>query len=177
MKIYGFAVLLILSLVLSNFLNLVRLDFSTETAVIQRVSDIPRAKIPLYGGGSDDLVLPDRPAMIVFFGSWCKPCLLELPLLAELAKRKDIPFIGIAVRDTADQLDKLFKKTENPFNSIALDSDSEWTESLRAWKIPRIYLTNGKGAAVYEIGGVLTEEFYLQTILPLIRELQNETHP
>ena len=102
---------------------------------------------------------------------------MELPLLAELAKRKDIPFIGIAVRDTADQLDKLFKKTENPFASIALDSNSEWTESLRAWKIPRIYLTNGKGAAVYEIGGVLTEEFYLQTILPLIRELQNETHP
>ena len=171
MKIYGFAVLFVLTLILSNLLNAVRLDFSTETSVVPRTLDIPRTALPLYGK-KGTLSLPDRPMMIVFFGSWCKPCLLELPVLAELAKRQDIPFVGIAVRDTPKQLDKLFKKTVNPFDVVALDTDSEWTKALRAWRIPRVYLTNGNGAAVYEISGVLTKEFYRQNLLPLIRELQ-----
>lgn len=171
MRIYGFAVLFVLTLVLSNLLNAVRLDFSTETSVVPRTLDIPRTALPLYEG-KGTLSLPDRPVMIVFFASWCKPCLLELPVLAELAKRKDIPFVGIAVRDTPKQLDKLFKKTENPFDIVALDTDSEWTKALRAWRIPRVYLTNGKGAAVYEISGVLTEEFYFRHVLTLIGELQ-----
>lgn len=170
MRIYGFAVLFVLTLILSNLLNAVRLDFSTETSVVPRTLDIPQTALPLYGE-KGTLSLPDRPVMIVFFASWCKPCLLELPVLAELAKRKDIPFVGIAVRDTPKQLDKLFKKTGNPFDIVALDTDSEWTKALRAWRIPRVYLTNGKGAAVYEISGVLTEEFYRRTLLPLIREL------
>ena len=171
MRIYGVAVLFVLTLVLSNLLNAVRLDFSTETSVVPRTLDIPRTALPLYGE-KGTLSLPDRPVMIVFFASWCKPCLLELPVLAELAKRKDIPFVGIAVRDTPKQLDKLFKKTENPFDIVALDTDSEWTKALRAWRIPRVYLTNGKGAAAYEISGVLTEEFYFRHVLTLIGELQ-----
>lgn len=171
MRIYGVAVLFVLTLVLSNLLNVVRLDFSTETSVVPRTLDIPRTALPLYEG-KGTLSLPDRPVMIVFFASWCKPCLLELPVLAELAKRKDIPFVGIAVRDTPKQLDKLFKKTENPFDIVALDTASEWTKALHAWRIPRVYLTNGKGAAVYEISGVLTEEFYVRHVLTLIGELQ-----
>lgn len=171
MKIYGVALLFVLTLVLSNLLNTVRLDFSTEASVVPRTLDIPQTALPLYSE-KGALSLPDRPVMIVFFGSWCKPCLLELPVLAELAKRKDIPFVGIAVRDTPKQLDALFKKTENPFDVVALDTDSDWTKGLRAWKIPRVYLTNGKGAAVYEISGVLNEEFYFQHVLTLIRELQ-----
>ncbi|HBO58668.1 MAG TPA: hypothetical protein DD624_01995 [Alphaproteobacteria bacterium] len=176
MKIYGFAVLLLLSLLLSNFLNLVRLDFSTEASVIPRALDIPQIRMPLYGRAGD-LILPNRPVMIVFFGSWCKPCRLELSILAKLAKRKDIPFVGIAVRDTAQQLDGLFQKIENPFDAIALDDKAEWTKSLNAWRVPSLFLTDGKGTTAYEIGGVLTEEFYLQTLLPLIRELQNEIRP
>lgn len=176
MKIYGFAVLFVLTAVLSNLLNVVRLDFRTETALVPRVLEIPRAEIPLYGA-DDVLSLPDRPAMIVFFGSWCKPCLHELPVLAKIAKRKDLPLIGIAVRDTPQRLDKLFQKTENPFDTVALDDNSEWTKGLRAWTVPAIYLTDGKGMAVYEIGGVLTEDFYLQNVLTPIRELQNETNP
>jgi len=176
MKIYGFAVLFFLTLILSNFLNLVRLDFSTETSIVPRSFEIPQAKIPLYKENGA-LILPDRPVMIVFFGSWCKPCLLELPILAELAKREDIPFVGIAVRDTPKQLDKLFKKMPNPFKAVAFDTDAEWTKGLRAWKIPRVFLTDGKGRVVYEISGVLTEEFYLQNLLTPIRELQNEKNP
>ena len=69
MKIYGVALLFVLTLVLSNLLNTVRLDFSTEASVVPRTLDIPQTALPLYGE-KGALSLPDRPVMIVFFGSW-----------------------------------------------------------------------------------------------------------
>lgn len=176
MKIYGFILLFLLTAVLTNFMSLVRLNFSAESSVISRDMPVPQTPLKLYGADGF-LELPDKPAMIVFFGSWCKPCLLELPVLAELAKRKDLPFIGIALRDKPEKIKKLFEKVPNPFDAIALDDGSDWARDLRALTIPSAFITNGKGLIVYEISGVLTPEFYMQNLLGRIQELTDEKHP
>ena len=75
---------------------------------------------PAFSLGSVDKAKPDvslsdfagKPVVLNFFGSWCAPCLRELPDFQAVSERYQgkVAFVGIAVEDTrkgaADILDK-----------------------------------------------------------------------
>src|ERR1043165_5122674 len=44
-----------------------------------------------------------RPRLVNIFASWCLPCRVEAPQLAELSRR-GVPIVGIAVRDRPEDL-------------------------------------------------------------------------
>ena len=58
--------------------------------------------------------------IINFFASWCKPCLLEHPLLMEM-KKKGIKIIGINFRDDEENFKKWINEHGNPFEYILRD--------------------------------------------------------
>lgn len=170
MKLTGLIVLFFLSILYANWLTLVRYDFSGKRELVRIDMPVPDAKLPLYGE-TGTLELPQSPAVLVVFGSWCTPCRKELPALKKLSDRKDMPFIGLALRDSPEKLSRLFAKTPNPFDRIAIDKAGEWAKPLRAYFVPATYLTDGKGKVVYEIRGEITEDYYTSVILPKYREL------
>lgn len=57
---------------------------------------------------------------------------------------------------------------------IALDPEIAWTKQMNANKLPTAFIVNAKGEVVAQIKGLMTEEFYLQTVLPFLQELKNE---
>lgn len=170
MKISGFIILFFLSTCCANWLSFNRIGFSDKQELVEINLPVPKARLPLYNE-QGSLDLPQAPAVLVVFGSWCPPCRKELPVLKKLSDRKEMPFIGIALRDNAKSLNRLFQKNPDPFNRIALDKSGDWAGPLRAYLIPTAYLTDGKGRVVYEIRGEITKDFYEKTILPKYREL------
>jgi len=67
---------------------------------------------------NDKLILEDRKESIVLiniFSSWCKPCMGQIPYLAEIQKRQqeDLLIIGIDINDnkTEEELKNLFKSS------------------------------------------------------------------
>jgi DsbE subfamily thiol:disulfide oxidoreductase len=63
---------------------------------------------------------PGDDYIINFFASWCKPCLLEHPLLMELDK-KGIKIIGINFRDGENEFNQWLEEHGNPFSQIIRD--------------------------------------------------------
>ena len=58
--------------------------------------------------------------IVNFFASWCKPCLLEHPLLMEM-KKKGVKIIGINFRDDEENFKEWINEHGNPFEYILRD--------------------------------------------------------
>ena len=61
--------------------------------------------------------------IVNFFASWCKPCLVEHPLLMELHS-KGVQIIGINFRDDEDNFVQWINDHGNPFFHIIRDDGS-----------------------------------------------------
>ena len=63
----------------------------------------------------------DNLYVINFFASWCKPCLIEHPLLLEM-QQNGIKIIGINFRDDLDNFEKWIEENGNPYEYVIIDS-------------------------------------------------------
>ncbi len=178
MKWYGFFLIFLTSFVFCNFMYTVRLDYTTQNALIKHRFPLPQGQLKLMDRPKEKFLsaetIPPQPLILFFFASWCRPCMIEMPTLTKLAKRNDVPFIGIAVRDTHEKIKTLLEKTGDPFVMIGLDPDTNWTQQMHADKLPTAFILNSKKEVVAKIKGLITEEFYLNTVLPFLQELKNE---
>lgn len=178
MKWYGFFLIFMAVSLFSNFMYTVRLDFTSKNTLVKSALPLPEEELRLLDRPEDRVLsartMPKQPLILFFFASWCRSCKIEMPTLVKLADRRDVPFIGVAVRDKPEKIKELMKKTGNPFQMTALDPDVIWSTRLNADKLPTAFVVNAKGEVAAKINGFMTEEFYLQTVLPFLRELKNE---
>lgn len=178
MKWYGFLLIFIAASVFSNFMYTVRLDFTVKNTLVKQTFPLPEGQLQLLDRPENRILsaqtMPKQPLILFFFASWCRPCMIEIPTLVKLSARKDVPFIGVAARDKPEKIRDLLKKTGDPFQMIALDPEIAWTKQMNADKLPTAFIVNAKGEVVAQIKGLMTEEFYLQTVLPFLQELKNE---
>ena len=178
MKWYGFLLIFLAASVFSNFMYTVRLNFTFENTLVKNTFPLPEGRLQLLDRPENRVLsaqtMPKQPLILFFFASWCRPCMVELPTLVKLSARRDVPFIGIAARDKPEKIKDLLKKTGDPFQMIALDPEITWTKQMNADKLPTAFIVNARGEVVARIKGLMTEEFYLQTVLPFLQELKNE---
>ncbi len=178
MRWYGFILIFFAATIFCNLLYDVRLSYTSESAFIVKKSSLPEGKLQILGEPEDTLsaeTMPKQPSLLFFFASWCRPCLAEAPVVAKLSERRDVPFIGIAVRDSVKKLKAFLEKEKNPYQIVALDPDMKWTAAMQANFLPTAFVLNKKGEVAAKIKGIMTEEFYFKTVLPFLQELKNET--
>ena len=106
-----------------------------------------------------------HPVMIDFWATWCGPCVMELPILADVAreyKEKGIVFCAVNLREKPDEiktfLDK--KKLDIP---VALDTEGAVAETYKVEGIPTLILIDAKGVVQAVHVGYDPE---LRTVLP-----------
>ena len=88
---------------------------------------------------------------IDFWGTWCAPCLIELPTISdayEKTARKDIEFLGIAVHDTKEKLENYIKDFSFKYPQV-LESDSKnLKKKYNIVGFPTTFLIDRKGKIV-----------------------------
>jgi thiol-disulfide isomerase/thioredoxin len=67
--------------------------------------ELPELELACLGGGDDVAVAsaaPDRPTLVNVWGSWCAPCVREVPLLADFAARAGdrVGLVGVLTQDS-----------------------------------------------------------------------------
>jgi cytochrome c biogenesis protein CcmG/thiol:disulfide interchange protein DsbE len=130
-------------------------------------SPAPAFTLPRLGGqgtvGTPSTAGGDgRPAVLLFFASWCPPCRAELPALAAAVNRERasasplaaVPVIGI---DTADPNGAAFVRSAGVTFPVASDADYSVTEHLYGLPgDPYAVAINRSGRIIHIEGGPLS---------------------
>lgn len=97
-----------------------------------------------------------RPHLVNIFASWCLPCRVEAPQLAQLSRR-GVPVVGIAVRDRPEDLAQFLAAYGNPFQAIGADSDRQVQLELGSAGVPETFVVDGSGIIRHQHIGAITD--------------------
>jgi thiol-disulfide isomerase/thioredoxin len=99
-----------------------------------------------------------KPMLIKFWGTWCAPCVRELPLLSKVAKesRGKLELIGFAVDSPSDEVAAMVKRFDLQYTIATVDRATQ--KRWRADFLPTTYLLDAKGNVVWNAAGMVDEK-------------------
>jgi cytochrome c biogenesis protein CcmG/thiol:disulfide interchange protein DsbE len=117
-------------------------------------------------------------------------CREEHPLLVQFAKTQRIPIVGLSYKELqgseaanalsseADKLQlarerslKFLETAGDPYKLSVMDLDSSVGINYGVYGVPETYLIDKEGIIRYKRVGPVTPEILIETILPLIQQL------
>ncbi|MEN9926634.1 MAG: hypothetical protein RL268_2760, partial [Pseudomonadota bacterium] len=133
---------------------------------------LPEFALPAALPGQPGLARKDmadgKVRVLNIFASWCVPCAVEAPQLAEL-RAKGVDVVGVAIRDRPEDLAAFLARHGNPFSRIGADNLSAIQFALGSSGVPESFVIDGKGVIRYQhIGEIRPEQVPL--ILEKVRE-------
>lgn len=102
--------------------------------------------------------------LVNFWASWCPPCRAEHPKLLELSK--DMPIIGINLKDNDSTATKYLTEDGNPFVAIASDPKGRTAIDWGVTAPPETFILDADGTVLYRFAGPLVGSDYEQRFLP-----------
>ncbi len=127
--------------------------------------DAPDLALPTLGGKTIDLrSLRGRVVAVNFWATWCEPCRVEMPRLAEIWRaRRDRCFelLGVAGMSSRSEVEKVARDIPFP---VVFDYAGD---SLDAWSVlsfPRTFVVDAQGRVRREFRGLVDEQELERTI-------------
>ncbi len=87
---------------------------------------------------------------VEFWGSWCRPCLEEIPFLINAynnTNRKEVSFLGIAFDESPQTLKRVIDKYDLPWDQV-LDKNNELKKSYNVTGAPTSFLIDKEGKII-----------------------------
>jgi len=132
----------------------------------------------LDGGRATDAELRAGKVTVVnVFGSWCEPCHYEHPALLALAAMPDVKdgrvvIVGMAQRDTAENVRRFLGTEGDPYGRVVLDPDNRAGIDWGVYGVPETFVVKGDGTIAYKFVGPLTESTLRDVLAPQIRKAE-----
>ena len=159
---------IILFLILSYFLlwKILNIDESKNLSSALINKDLPKLYLePLEGNVILKDLLGKKPFILNYFASWCAPCRIEHNVLEQYSK--DNIIIGIAYKDSKENIIRFLKELGNPYKTVLLDEDGRGAIDLGLYGVPETYFIDASGKIKYKHVGPLTLEKF-ENIMYLI---------
>lgn len=93
----------------------------------------------------------DRFLYLEFWGSWCAPCIEEIPNLKkayDMTNRNDVEFLGVAVFDTKETLKKTITKYHINWPQVLNSDANKFKENYNVIGYPTSFLIDKKGKII-----------------------------
>jgi cytochrome c biogenesis protein CcmG/thiol:disulfide interchange protein DsbE len=104
------------------------------------------------------------------WASWCPPCLVEHPVVSELAKT--VPVVGLNYKDQREDALPWLKRNGDPFKYSLSDANGRIAMDYGVYGVPETYVIDQKGVIRYKHVGPLTPEVVQKKVAPLVQELR-----
>jgi len=115
-------------------------------------------RVPCIDGGSGIVMESLRgPAIVNVWGSWCAPCVAELPHLVALAQKKKINIIGVDVEEKSQAAGKAFMISHGITWPVLYDPDGR-TKTLYGLGVPVTFFITSKGEVAYRHIGIINSD-------------------
>ncbi len=109
-----------------------------------------------------------RVTIVNVWASWCAPCRLEAPVLAALARRKDIALYGFVYKDRPDAARGFLLELGNPFARLGSDTSGSTAIEWGVYGVPETFVIDGHGVIRERYAGALTPDVVASVIDPAI---------
>ncbi len=106
------------------------------------------------------------------WGSWCVSCRVEHPLLVQLAKSGLVPVYGLNWKDRREDALGWLEKFGDPYKMSASDEAGRVAIDYGVYGAPETFVIDKQGVIRYKQIGPLTPEALRDTILPMVKKLQ-----
>lgn len=114
-------------------------------------------------------------SLVNVWASWCAPCREEHPVLMGIRRTTSIPIYGINYKDDWEDANDWLQRYGNPFTKVGFDAEGSVSLEWGVYGAPEIFLVDQKGIIRYKHIGVLTQQNWEETLLPLIDSLKNKS--
>jgi cytochrome c biogenesis protein CcmG/thiol:disulfide interchange protein DsbE len=115
-------------------------------------------------------------SLLNVFASWCVSCLLEHPLLMELASQNKLTIIGLDYKDDRQVTLTLLRKYGNPYTYIGFDKLGATAVNWGVYGTPETFVIDQQGVIRYKYVGPITQAIWQTHIAPLVTRLQRNNH-
>ena len=105
------------------------------------------------------------------WASWCPPCLIEHPVVTELARSGVAPVVGLNYKDAREDALPWLKRNGDPYQLSVYDAAGRIAIDYGVYGVPETYLIDRRGVIRYKHIGPLTPEVAQKKIRPLVEEL------
>ena len=105
------------------------------------------------------------------WASWCPPCLVEHPVITELARSGVAPVVGLNYKDAREDALPWLKRNGDPFQFSVYDAKGRIAIDYGVYGVPETYVIDRQGVIRYKHIGPLTPEVSKGKLQPLVREL------
>jgi cytochrome c biogenesis protein CcmG/thiol:disulfide interchange protein DsbE len=124
------------------------------------VPDLPLTDFP--GGAADfDPETVEGPYLLNFWASWCPPCIVEHPLLAELANQ-GVPIMGVVYKDEPEDANRFLANLGDPFAALAADEEGRAAFEIGVTGPPETFLVDADGVIRARWRGAITDRVWAQ---------------
>ena len=104
------------------------------------------------------------------WASWCPPCLVEHPVITDLAK--GVPVVGLNYKDAREDAVAWLRRNGDPFAFSAADLKGRIAIDYGVYGVPETYVIDREGVIRYKHIGPLTYDDVLKKVQPLLKELR-----
>jgi cytochrome c biogenesis protein CcmG/thiol:disulfide interchange protein DsbE len=131
---------------------------------------LPPVKGRQLGLASADL--KGEASLVNVFASWCVACREEHPVLMQLRRTGTVPVHGLNYKDRPDDAASWLDTMGDPYSRTGADIDGRVGIDFGVYGVPETFVVDAEGRIAFKQIGPVTSEILDQTILPLVRKLQ-----
>lgn len=116
-----------------------------------------RAAVPERPGLATTDLKDGKPRLLNIWASWCIPCAAEAPQL-EALRRQGVEIVGVAIRDTPEDVTGFLARYGNPYARLGADDLSEVQLGIGSSGVPETFVIDGAGVIRYQHIGDIRED-------------------
>ncbi len=147
MKVLSYTLIVLLALLSCNEKGKNNKTKETVTEVKEK-SELDKVKLTELDGTPIDLnQYKGKTIFLNFWATWCKPCIQEMPSIANAMKKvnKDEVVFLFASTEEADEIKSFRERMPFPFHYVKVNN----FETLDIMTIPTTFIFNSKGKRVF----------------------------
>ena len=130
--------------------------------------ELPRLEDPSRQVAGRDFA--GNPYVLNVWATWCVGCRQEHETLLEIARRGEVPIVGLNWKDDSAQAQRWLHELGNPYVTVASDSEGRTAIDWGVYGAPETFLIDASGTVIYKHIAPMTIEIWEREFLPLIRQ-------
>lgn len=114
--------------------------------------------------------LAGKPYLFNIWGTWCPGCRHEHGALLEIARRNEVPIIGLDWNDDRDRALQWLQQLGNPYSVVAFDGEGRVAIDWGAYGAPETFLVGANGKVLKKHTAPISVEIWEQEFVPLLEQ-------